>query len=393
MRSVSDIAVSRERFFRSIAENLRDSTEAEVLKRLAGLGIKDLGKYFAVCEISLKFEQIPPEKRCDTLLNAEKFFKNAFSHRIFVMPYGSANGNVAFILSAKSAETLDSAEDSLESILDDFESKHSLMGSLIAVGRTVANIMDVRLSAADAFTCLTYKNSVEIGRVIHIRDVKKVLQHTNNKHNLAVDRILGCFLDGNVPKLKKRLDELLSTVEFDTSNRFFDVRQTYIELITRILQQTADFGIQISESETQENIQYILHTESPNDIEVWFINCCVKYILLINSRKTDKLSHLIEQAKDYVAENYADINLSQQSASEFLNLSSAYFGQLFFSKTGSRFIDYVKEYRVNISKDMLISGNIKIKDISTAVGFTSVSYYNTVFKKITGVTPQEYRAK
>jgi AraC-like DNA-binding protein len=52
------------------------------------------------------------------------------------------------------------------------------------------------------------------------------------------------------------------------------------------------------------------------------------------------------------------------------------------------------EYRVTEAKKLLRDKpNIKVEEIAEQVGYSSKSSFNTVFKKLTGVTPSEYRAK
>ena len=43
------------------------------------------------------------------------------------------------------------------------------------------------------------------------------------------------------------------------------------------------------------------------------------------------------------------------------------------------------------SKDLLKNTNMTLLDISLEVGFNNQSYYSTIFKKYTNMTPQEYR--
>jgi len=46
-----------------------------------------------------------------------------------------------------------------------------------------------------------------------------------------------------------------------------------------------------------------------------------------------------------------------------------------------------------MAKELLRNTNMKIYEIANEVGYHSVAYFNTIFKKITGYTPVEYKAK
>ena len=52
---------------------------------------------------------------------------------------------------------------------------------------------------------------------------------------------------------------------------------------------------------------------------------------------------------------------------------------------------YLTELRVEKAKELLEDMTINVKDISQKVGFRDSSYFTKVFKRITGVTPSEYR--
>ena len=64
----------------------------------------------------------------------------------------------------------------------------------------------------------------------------------------------------------------------------------------------------------------------------------------------------------------------------------------FFKKMmGMTISDYLLEYRIAKSVELLESGHNSISDIAHAVGFHSASNFTALFKQKTGVTPREYR--
>ncbi len=54
---------------------------------------------------------------------------------------------------------------------------------------------------------------------------------------------------------------------------------------------------------------------------------------------------------------------------------------------------YLSEYRVEHAKKLLENISININDISSKVGYRDSNYFEKVFKRITGVTPTEYRIR
>jgi YesN/AraC family two-component response regulator len=86
-------------------------------------------------------------------------------------------------------------------------------------------------------------------------------------------------------------------------------------------------------------------------------------------------------------------HLKISDISEKFFISPYYFSRIFKDATGFTFVEYLNSLRVKESQKLLLNTNMKINTICKKVGFGSVSQYNRVFKKITGISPREYRKK
>ncbi len=109
-------------------------------------------------------------------------------------------------------------------------------------------------------------------------------------------------------------------------------------------------------------------------------------------RHDRKINRQIDYIKTYIDNNYAeDIKLEQLSTMAYMNK----FHLISEFKQSYRVtpIEYLILKRVEISKNLLISTNHSMEEISSIVGFNSQSYFNQVFKKKTGQTPSQFRKK
>ena len=97
-------------------------------------------------------------------------------------------------------------------------------------------------------------------------------------------------------------------------------------------------------------------------------------------------------ALEYIDRYYAKQELSLESVSDVLGLNSTYFCRLFKRITGRGFTEYLNFVRITKSEELLQNTSLSILDISLEVGFSSVSYYNRVFKKMKNCTPSVYRS-
>lgn len=74
-----------------------------------------------------------------------------------------------------------------------------------------------------------------------------------------------------------------------------------------------------------------------------------------------------------------------------LHLSEAYFNDLLELQLGHKHNCHIQLQRIEIAKEKLRSSGKSISQIVQELGFPSVQYFSFLFKKITGVTPNDYR--
>jgi AraC-like DNA-binding protein len=103
-------------------------------------------------------------------------------------------------------------------------------------------------------------------------------------------------------------------------------------------------------------------------------------------------SPVIARAKAYINEHQGE-ELSLGQVARAVNASSFYFCKLFKKATGINFIDYVSRLRIEKAKNLLLNPNCLVSEIAFEVGFQSLTHFNRVFKKQTGLSPSEYRAQ
>ena len=63
----------------------------------------------------------------------------------------------------------------------------------------------------------------------------------------------------------------------------------------------------------------------------------------------------------------------------------------FKAATGSSMIEYLQNHRIEEAKRHLEEGKLSVEDVSLAVGYEDLSFFRRLFKRLTGLTPGEYR--
>lgn len=90
--------------------------------------------------------------------------------------------------------------------------------------------------------------------------------------------------------------------------------------------------------------------------------------------------------------NYAE-HLDLTTLADMVYLSPAYLSRIFKAETGSTINQYLNRVRITKAKELLHNRQLKLIDISLLVGYEDQSYFTRVFRKITGISPSEYRNK
>jgi AraC-like DNA-binding protein len=104
-----------------------------------------------------------------------------------------------------------------------------------------------------------------------------------------------------------------------------------------------------------------------------------------------KLIDYLETEKPYIKSDYSMHDLCDQ-----LNISRRKISFVLNEIMDKNFYGVINEYRVREAEGLLMQDDmnqLKIEVLGEMVGFQSKSSFNACFKKVTGMTPSEYRAK
>lgn len=99
---------------------------------------------------------------------------------------------------------------------------------------------------------------------------------------------------------------------------------------------------------------------------------------------------IVDLVKEYIHNNYgSQIDLSSMANSFGFSLS--WLTKLFIKHVQITPSKYIKEYRMNIAKQLLRDSDMTISMISQQTGFLDQFHFSKTFKQVTGISPSEYR--
>jgi two-component system response regulator YesN len=121
----------------------------------------------------------------------------------------------------------------------------------------------------------------------------------------------------------------------------------------------------------------------------WYKDQFTLLVELWNVDKNLQVNKKIQRAKSFIHHNYQQ-DLSIEQVGHAIGTSGEYIRHLFKESTGNTLIEYITEVRMEKAKELILSGQYKMYEISTLVGYKSSQYFAKVFKQYTGYTPQSF---
>ena len=99
-------------------------------------------------------------------------------------------------------------------------------------------------------------------------------------------------------------------------------------------------------------------------------------------------SSVIEQVESYLSSHYTE-KVSRSDLAARFYLSQDYLSHAFSSRYGITIPEYINRRRISKAKEDLDRGK-SVTEAASEAGFDNLSYFSTLFKKMTGVSPSDY---
>jgi AraC family transcriptional regulator len=118
-------------------------------------------------------------------------------------------------------------------------------------------------------------------------------------------------------------------------------------------------------------------------------------LLIAASRKRSKLSeskppHFLEKAKEFLHENFSTPTGLNELAKS-VNIHPTHLARVFRQFENCTAGDYVRKIRIENARKRMLSTDESLVEIALETGFADQTHFTRSFKRITGITPTEFR--
>ena len=141
---------------------------------------------------------------------------------------------------------------------------------------------------------------------------------------------------------------------------------------------------------SRENIQEII--SSPEAFSKGVKSLLSALIEFRDSKSAGRYKSVIVKAREYIDGNF-NKDISLYSTATHVGISPNHLSTVFTQETGENFIEYLTKVRIERAKLLLERTKMKNADIAAETGFSDPHYFSYIFKKNTGLSPKEFRAR
>ncbi|MFD0712128.1 response regulator [Paenibacillus sp. GCM10027626] len=128
---------------------------------------------------------------------------------------------------------------------------------------------------------------------------------------------------------------------------------------------------------------------SVDEMSERFIEASRKVFVMLKRQREDN-KDAVSRLKWHISQNLAeDLSLTQLAKAG--HMSSAYLSRIFKEQTGEGINHYITRLRIERATELLRDPALKIADVAVRTGYDNIPYFTKVFKKVVGITPQEFK--
>jgi len=370
----------------------------ETIKKMEYLNINMHSEYYQVVAIELEHEE--SQKWNDEEKQLWKFAVSNISGEVLMEQYDfdicyDADDRICIIIGIKEIEDKNDISPLLHNRLELIRNavqKHLGFTISIGAGNVKNDLFDIHASYKEALIALKNKLTVGKNKVI----LYSTVSDSAIKRNLFTGEHRSLLLlnlrTADETEVQKLIRQIFT--EMHGENVHHDILFVVcIELVAVCLEYIVEAGLSLKDILPGNQLSIIEELQSKGSIEEmegWIENIYRQTMELAKRNKSSKVSKLIDQVKNYIADNYHNDSLSIEEIASKLFVNYAHLCFIFKRDTGLTINEYLTELRIKKSKELFDSGNTLVLDVAAKVGYADANYFGKCFKKFYGLAPSKY---
>lgn len=285
-----------------------------------------------------------------------------------------------------------------QNIIADFikDMRHDLFGNnafgddkwVIALGLDYDGLVNIQYSYTQAVTALHYHNKQESAVVCYNNYMEAVplqgLSYLDTFENFSLNMIQGDYSAALI------LVPAVFDNYFSNQDSSEMTRVKFRSMQNLLLNARQKAGQDISASRSSVHTAQILSCSSTVQLREYTI-CVLKEMTAPVQGGKNATSSIAERAKAIIQRDFTDPMLGLYRISAELNVCDSYLSTTFKTAFGIGVVHYINSLRIEQAKSLIFNTELSIREIASAVGFSSDASFIRVFKRYEMQTPNTLR--
>lgn len=264
----------------------------------------------------------------------------------------------------------------------------------VSFGTAVEQLGDIQHSYQDALTGMQYKSVLGNNRIITRLHISSQPKQEVYDQLASIRSIVKAYRLG-----EEIWEEQLNRL-FDEWGAGFFAQDDLVGLanyiyyhLYREMIELPDEIRELWEGEAMPKLKEAIERfETLGEFRTEFMQLLSRYDEAISRLRMSRSKHsVIQEVRKFIEEQYADPTLSLSSIGDMFQITTSYLSRQFKQEIGENFVDYLARVRIDMAMQLLKETTLPIQDIAVKVGYTHYISFSRVFKRLTGLTPGDYR--
>ncbi|SCW34253.1 two-component system, response regulator YesN [Paenibacillus tianmuensis] len=260
----------------------------------------------------------------------------------------------------------------------------------IGVGEWVNSVEKISFSYYRAVHAINQKLYRGKNHIIYADNVSILSEKDATFGYKIYEQTYAALKAGDMDKARLRIEDVFEHLNRSCSLQYVQsVCLQFTAVFQRIYAEYADDRSEDPTLDVFAITNELFRLETIEDMKQFVLTHCTKVCNYVATGR-DGQSQIVDYIKSLIEERYAE-NVTIELIAKEVFLSPAYTSLLFKQKTGETINGFLTRVRIEKAKELLRQGSSKLYEICLDVGYSDPKYFSKLFKKITGLSPSEYK--
>lgn len=397
MREVREYEIfTRRRFFEKIVTG--GMTVREITETAGELGIDLNAPYYNIVLFSLSsagYDGSAPEKYTEVLAAVEDEIRKYISCHPELILFIWNVTIYAVIVKGEKDDIRQKTDDCIRNIADCCRKAGSDVNWHIACGIPVPRIGSIPSCFQKASRLLSHRyicpdEHILTEEVISNISKKQDAGQCGGKNGIDQERVMSFLGNGSMEDIESYTDQLIQNAKVEAATPSMLYRYLAMTVYLAAVKYLDTIGCR-TYSIWSHGLRPDDGMSAPEEARGYMRRVMEHVLELRDDVSKKQQQDLLDQAIEYINTHYHEESISLDKVAKEVNVSPNYFSAIFSQEVGMTFIEYLTNRRIERAKYLLRHSDMRSGEIAFSVGYRDPHYFSFVFKKVTGITPSEFR--